>query len=233
MNKKIILLVLSLFLSNLLIGEDAIFVESDMVHKTEIREAAEAYNNGTRLMHEGNYEEAEEQLRLAITRDAEFVDAYDHLGIVLRRTNRLEEAFEIYEKSYSLNEENLIPIINMALIYNQMQKPNEAIEMYQKAIDIDPENPEGYYGVGLTFYNYGYYNEAVPYMEIAAVKYEAADSNHIFDAFFVLGICKFELQEFKTSAIYLEAALQVYTGNEYIIKTLSLIYAQDIAQLFF
>lgn len=197
-------------------AENTIIVTEAMVAPTENENARIAYNQGNQFLHDGEYEKAEEQFRIAISEDINFVDAYDHLGIVLRRQDKFEEALEIFNKSISLNPENLVPYINIAVVFKSIQKPNEAISIYEIVRKLDPDYPESYYGIGETYYSYGYYEKAVPYLEQALRLYLEKENNHAYDAYFLLGICHYNLENWDNSLEFLKSAKPIYGNNDYL-----------------
>lgn len=204
--KIFILCSLLVFLQKNIYAEDAKLIQGELIAPSEVLEAMEAYNLGTRYLHSGDYQRAEAPLRKAIKLDSKFVDAYDHLGIVLRRTGRLDEALEVYAQSMALNSKNSVPYTNTALIYSQQNKPNEAIDMYRVATEKFPENPEGYYGAGTVYFSYGYNKEAIEALTVAMELYTEQNSPYLPDAYYMLGLSYLNLEDYPNARKYLDLA---------------------------
>ncbi|MDR1025553.1 MAG: tetratricopeptide repeat protein [Treponema sp.] len=90
-----------------------------MVAPSNNEQAMQAYTIGSRFLDENNLTEAERYLTEAIKLDPLFVDAMDHLGMVYRRQNRLDEAEEMYLRSISINDKNAVPYQNLAIVYKR------------------------------------------------------------------------------------------------------------------
>lgn len=84
---------------------------------SENEEALALYRAGCEAIKAGEFETAETLFKQALEIEAEFVDALDNLGIVLRRLGKTDEAIEVLKKSISINPYNRIPYCSLCICY--------------------------------------------------------------------------------------------------------------------
>ena len=219
--KRVILLSLFVFIyfSNLFsqeprILEDSTIITNEMVSPTNIIEAMDAYNNGTNLLRQNNYKEAEEYFLKAIELDNKFVDAMDHLGIVYRNLNRYEDAEIWYLRSIELNANNLTPYINLGIVYRLQGRNEDARQIYLRAQKIDPSDPEPYFGIGVLYQLVGQYNISIDFIKIAIGIYSERESVLLLcGAMYVQGNNYYYLEEYEEALKYYKVALLAYPDN--------------------
>jgi tetratricopeptide (TPR) repeat protein len=138
----------------------------------------------------------------------------DHLGMVYRRQNRLDEAEEMYLRSISINDKNVVPYQNLAVVYRLKNRLNDAFELYRKIADIDENNPEPYYGIGELFYLVGDYERSIQFFDRAIELYIARDSAVVYDAYYYKGIIYYAMDNYDEALKYLEAVQKVDPNNQ-------------------
>jgi tetratricopeptide (TPR) repeat protein len=213
--KKIIFMIilcnfifLDVFTEELRKTDDTTVITRGMVSPTENEEARAAYDLGSKLLKENNFEEAEYYLLKAIELDPEFADAMDHLGLVYRNQKRYDEAENIYLKSIEIMPGNKVPYINLAIVYRFQDRLEDARQMYLKVIDIDEDDPESYYGIGSLYHLANQYENSIAFMNIAIEKYSQIRSMLIYDAILIQGHNFYAIDNYEEALKYYKIALR-------------------------
>jgi Flp pilus assembly protein TadD len=215
MNRVIITVFLFTVFSQYLFSEDFVrlddttLITKDMVSPTDNAEARDAYNQGTSLMNQNQYKEAERYFLMAIELDNKYAAAMDHLGFVYRRLERYEEAKKMYLLSIETNSNNIVPYINLAVVYQLQDRSEDARQAYLKAQNVDENDPEPYYGIGALYQMVGQYDMSIAFMDFAIQKYAEKESYLIGDAFYIQGDNYFYKQEYAETLEYYNAALSL------------------------
>ena len=183
-----------------------------MAAPTENIKAREAYDNGTSLLRQNKFSEAEEYLLLAVELDDKFVDAMDHLGIVYRNLGRYEEAERWYLRSIEINPNNLVPYINLALVYRFQGRYEDSRQTYLKAQRIDPEDPEPYFGIGMLYQLVGQYSISIVFLQEAIARYK--NTLLLCGALYNQAYNFYYMEEYEEALKYFKLALLGYPDNE-------------------
>jgi len=192
--------------------DDSTVITLEMVSPTENIEAREAYNNGTALLRQNNFSEAEGYFLKAIELDNKFVDAMDHLGIVYRNLRRYEEAEEWYLRSIEINPNNLVPYINLGIVYRYQGRYEDARQIYLKAQRINPDDPEPYFGIGVLYQLVEQYRISIEFINIAIQKYN--NTLLLCNAFYVQGNNFYYMKEYEEALKYYKVAILGFPDND-------------------
>lgn len=176
-------------------------------------EAKDAYNKGTLLMEAEKYAAAEPFFRTAIELDPGYVDAYDHLGLTLRRLGRAQEAVDVLLKSIELNPYNYVPYNTLSLAYQDLGEYQKAFDICNAAIDAIPDDPEGYYNGGSILCYFGQWSDAGAYLRKAIMLYMEQDSVYVYDAVYNYAWCLYYLENYEDAIRYAQVAMQYYTND--------------------
>jgi tetratricopeptide (TPR) repeat protein len=133
---------------------DSIMNTNDEVkEKSFTKNAAsmEAYNKGVNLLQKEKYQDAIPYFEEAVKKDAEFVFAWDNLGVCYRRTSNYEKAEAAYKASLKIEPSGKTPLQNLPIVYKLQNKPEKAIEAYKEILKYYPGDAEVYYGIGLIY----------------------------------------------------------------------------------
>jgi len=93
-----------------------------------------------------------QEYQKAIELDANYCDAMDNLGQLLRSQGELDEAIYWYKRSINLVPGNRAAHTDLAVAYRFQGKFDAAISEYQIVLKMNPRDPEGYYGLGTVYF---------------------------------------------------------------------------------
>ncbi|HLD08354.1 MAG TPA: tetratricopeptide repeat protein [Candidatus Peribacterales bacterium] len=85
--------------------------------------------------------------------------AYNNLGNVYRRQERMEEAIAMFKKAIAISPRPRT-YSNLGAVYRKEGRILEALEIYRQAIEMNPEDAEPYFGMGLVYAEAGDYEKA-------------------------------------------------------------------------
>lgn len=162
------------------------------------------YQQAQALGDQGKLAEAEKMYREALVLDADFCDAMDNLGVVLRKQGKIDEAISWYLKSLEIKPENQLALRNLGIAYQYQDKQEEAIQTFEKLIQVAPDDPEGYYGLGVVYYTLEQHDKAIANLETAEKIYLQKKSRYVIDAQRELGRAYFEQKNCATTKAYLQ-----------------------------
>lgn len=185
----------------------------DIFCPTKNDAAQEAYNAAIGSMDKGEYSDAERLYLRAIELDPAYCDAMDNLGQLLRRQDRIDEAIGWYLKSLEIMPDNTVALQNIALAYNLQGESKKTIAAYERLVKIAPDNPEGYFGLGSTYYNLQQLEKAIEYLKTAERLYIQEDSPYVLDAQYYLGFAHFDLQNCVKAKEYLESIYDQFSED--------------------
>lgn len=94
---------------------------------------------GKRNIEEGEYQNAQFNLKKALEEHPNYPDINNLLGVALSLSGRYKEAVKFFKKAVELNPQYIEAHINYALTLNQMGKVEEANNEFEKAESIETE----------------------------------------------------------------------------------------------
>lgn len=106
------------------------------------------YNNQTNMVLTQTYERDEN-----IPEDPGIAKKYYYNG-------KLKKAEKIYENIVNKNPEDIESIMNLIILKKELGKLKESIPYYRQLIKISPDNMDYHYGIGVTYFQIGSYEEA-------------------------------------------------------------------------
>lgn len=109
----------------------------------------------------GEYEEAVEASKRAISLNPYFAEAYFNLGLAYSGLGMYEEAMEASEQAIGLKPDFVEAYINLGLAYSGLGMYKEAMEASKQAISLNPYSPEAHYNLGFAYNGLGMHREAV------------------------------------------------------------------------
>ena len=106
---------------------------------------AEAYRQAFEHYQAGDFQAAEQCCRQILQAHPAHADAQLLLGVIARKTGRLESALEVLNRAIEAQPQNGVSHGNRGMVYQQLGKLTEAVASYQQALRLaaslsrDPE----------------------------------------------------------------------------------------------
>ncbi len=102
-------------------------------------ETLAAFNQGSRALASGDWEEAERSLHRSVEDDPQLVEAWNNLGIALLRQGKIDGARTAFDRAISLDPAYPAALQNAGLLrLGQDGRPVEAAELFRRAAAADP-----------------------------------------------------------------------------------------------
>ena len=126
--------------------------------------AREHLNNGVKAYSAKRYDEAVEEFRAAIEKDATLVDAHLYLAAAYRaqfvpmvpspdNLRKGQQAITTFEQVLQLDPQSTNAMANIADLYRNMNEPDEAKSWYRKLMEVSEEKAQALYGIASIDYN--------------------------------------------------------------------------------
>ncbi len=96
------------------------------------------YNLGLLLAQTGRLDEAAQEYRRALARDASYPEARGNLAAVFVRQGRLDAAARELQRLVAANPENPVGLTNLGLVLLEQGRKDEARTALRRALEIDP-----------------------------------------------------------------------------------------------
>ncbi len=125
------------------------------------------YNKAIELGKTGDRLGAIKQLQAAIAEYADFMLAYNEMGVEYLRLNELGKADEALQSALKLDPKAYMPMMNRAIVLFTMKRYNDAEPLLRKAVEMKDDQAVGHYFLGQTLANLGKFEEAEKELNIA------------------------------------------------------------------
>lgn len=113
-------------------------VSAETTDRNVAPKAKEVYEAALKLIQAGQYEEALQPLKQAISLQPDYFHAYNDLGVVYMKLNQLDKAAEALRHAIKINDSIYLPQLNLALVFNKLGKYKEAVERLTKLESSHP-----------------------------------------------------------------------------------------------
>ena len=197
-------------------------VEAPVLSRSVPQEAARSYFQALALVQKGKLAEAVRPLEQAIARYDRFSEAYNDLGVVYLKLNRLEEAEKVLRRAVELDATDYRPLANLGIVLAREQRYSEAIPFLSESLHLHPGLSEAELRLGEALLESGRLDEAETHLAAAM---EAKDS-HRPEAMLKLAIVKVEKNDTAGAVMLLESYLAEFpkasnrSEIEYLLKRL-------------
>ncbi len=124
---------------------------------------------------QGRWSNAEKALQKWVLEEPRNAEAYNNLGLALKKLGRTTEAYEQYKKALMIRPEYPEAENNLGALYLTLGKIEEAGEQFQKALQLRPEYAEPYFHLAMIFEAQGKRERARENYEIFLKKARALD----------------------------------------------------------
>lgn len=115
----------------------------------------------------GEFADAEAQMREILAAMPEYEYAEISLGDVYLKQEKLDEAWDIYQRIVKRNPDSGLAHTHLGDIREQQGKFQEALGHYERAVDLEPDVPKLHYNLGRLLVILGRDDEALPRFELA------------------------------------------------------------------
>jgi len=110
-------------------------------------ESQKVFLNGRAMIERGQYAQAVDQLRRAVTLDPQASYAYNAIGLAFWKQNLLGQAIPELEQAISLTPQWNYPRNTLALIYLEQRRLTECEEALESSLQADPEDSTAYHAL--------------------------------------------------------------------------------------
>ena len=160
------------------------------------------------LVHDKNFDEAENKVRALLHDDANTALLNFVLGTLLRRQDRFDEALDAFTESSRLMPGFPETHSQLSYLFYRTDDPETALAEARTALSMDPANAEAYRYLGLALYAEGHYDAALHAFDEALGR-EPAGSLADADVYFDMGITHRDQGDLRRAAIAYRHALSL------------------------
>ncbi len=123
----------------------------------------------------GAYDEAIEILNAAVKMDADFIPAYNRMGLIYFEADKKNESVEVFKKALAIDPENLQTRLGLGKTYSMLTRNDLAVVQFLKASEIKKNDPEILFKIALEYW----YHQNLEKCEEYYNKVLAINPNHI------------------------------------------------------
>lgn len=127
--------------------------------------ASTYFNQGTNLLRQGCFAEAESYLSSVIRLWPRHAGALNNLGTAVWQQGRIAEAEEYYRRAFDEAPHDFGVVNNLGNMLWEQSRPEEAIEFYRSALRLQPDAPETQMNLGVALSDLGEFDEAMKWLE--------------------------------------------------------------------
>jgi tetratricopeptide (TPR) repeat protein len=117
-------------------------VKANAVDTNVSPKARQVYEESTKLLQAGKYDEALEFLKRAISLQPDYVQAHNDLGAVYMKKNQLDKAEEALRHAIKINNKWYLPQLNLGVVLNRQRKHKEAAILLTALRNNNPDQPK-------------------------------------------------------------------------------------------
>jgi tetratricopeptide (TPR) repeat protein len=78
-------------------------------------------------------------------------DAWNNLGVIATREDRVDDSVELFQEALRLNPHHLLSLDNLGNAYRLQKRWDDARKVLQRALEVAPQDPEANYSLGMIF----------------------------------------------------------------------------------
>lgn len=101
--------------------------------------AKESYESALEMIKAQQYEKAVEPLKSAIALQPNYFHAYNDLGVLYMKLNKLDPAADALRQAIKINDKVYLPHLNLGIVLNRLGKHKEAAEILSKLARSNPD----------------------------------------------------------------------------------------------
>ncbi|MBN1446519.1 MAG: tetratricopeptide repeat protein [Bacteroidetes bacterium] len=115
----------------------------------------------------GRYPEALAELKAVLEENASSAGAWNNIGVICGKLDRLDDARMAFEKAYRIDPSNAEHLINLGSICLKLSDPGNALQYLLLAIELVPGHPAAHANLALTYAVFGRLEEAEDALRLA------------------------------------------------------------------
>lgn len=104
--------------------------------------ARQIYEQATKLLQAGKYDEAADLLKQAISLQPNYVQAHNDLGCVYMKNGQLDKAEQTLRHAIKLNDKWYLPQLNLGVVLNRQRKHKDAAILLIALRNSNPDQPK-------------------------------------------------------------------------------------------
>lgn len=101
--------------------------------------AKEAYESALAMINARQYEQAVEPLKGAIALQPDYFHAYNDLGVLYMKLNKLDQAVDALRHAIKINDKMYLPQLNLGIVLNRLGKHKEAADLLTRLARSNPD----------------------------------------------------------------------------------------------
>ncbi len=157
------------------------YEERDFEETVSLLQAALEENSDTAMREEllfrgavafdalGRHTEALAALKELLEINAESARAWNNVGVICMKLDRLDEAQAAFETAYRFDNSKAAPLISLGSLALKRSDPGNALEYLQSATELEPGNPLVHANLSLTLAVFGRLEEAEDELRLAVL----------------------------------------------------------------
>ena len=162
--------------------------ETGMYNGTKSKKAKINFNKAIEYSKKQDFKNAEKFYLKALKEDPNFVEIYDNLGRIYRRTGKYDKAIFNYKKSIELYPQGIMAHQNIAVVYSIKKDYDNAINEYKEIINLSPDNAEGYFGLANSYMTISKFDLAIKNAEKTVEIYKNSNSHYLNEGYYLTGL---------------------------------------------
>ncbi|HWQ52874.1 MAG TPA: tetratricopeptide repeat protein [Bryobacteraceae bacterium] len=176
------------------------------------KDAKKAYEKGREALKKKKLEDAEKELRKAVTLYPKYAAAWFELGLAQEAGKRPEEARKSYEESLAADSKFVKPYLQLAALAANDRKWQEVADTTERVIRLDPYDfPQAYLFNSVANYNLGKLDQA----EKSALEAQKLDTQHRFPKVnHLLGVIMADRRDYSAAARHMRNYLKFAPGAQ-------------------
>jgi len=189
------------------VWENNLTLWSDVVRKSP--SASTAHNNlASALFHERRFEDAIEELKIAIRLNPANADAHDGLGAAYFNLGRIRESIDEHKEAVKLNPQNSRTHMHLGLAYKEAGALNLAISELQESLRIRPHNKDALFILGQIYADMGNWDKSITQYRLAL-----AQDMQYADVHYALGVAYERRQMLDMAQQEFESVIAIQPNN--------------------
>jgi tetratricopeptide (TPR) repeat protein len=124
-------------------------------------DAMRLFSHAAKFHHEGNLAAAERGYVAALRINPYLSEAYNNLGVLLRRQGKREAAAASYRRALAINPDKSSFLSKLGNVLRELGQFEAAAACHRKAIELSPDKPEPIYNLGIVLRDMGHRKEAL------------------------------------------------------------------------